>query len=40
MIRLNFRNFGKLDISRPTLLEIAGLGLVLVFVVVFALLWR
>lgn len=40
MIRFSFRNLGKFDISRPTLLEIAGLGLVLIFLVVFALLWK
>lgn len=40
MIRFNFRNLGKFDIARPTLLEIAGLGLVLSFFVVLALLWR
>ena len=40
VIRFNFRNLGKFDIARPTLLEIAGLGLVLSFFVVLALLWR
>lgn len=40
MIRFNLRKIGKLDIARPTLLEITGLGMVLCFLVVIALLWR
>jgi len=40
MIRFNVRKIGKLDIARPTLLEIAGLGMVLCFFLVVVVLWR
>jgi len=40
MIRFSLRKIGKLDIARPTVLEIASLAMVLCFVVVIVLLSR
>lgn len=40
MIRFNVRKIGKLDIARPTWLEIAALGLVLCFFLLIVVLWR
>jgi hypothetical protein len=40
MIRFSLLRVGKLDISRPTLMEIAGLAMVLVFFLVLLLFWR
>jgi hypothetical protein len=40
MIRFNLRKIVRLDIARPTLLEIIGLAMVLCFVAVIVLLSR
>ena len=40
MIRFNLGKFGRFHIDRPTLSEIAGLALVLCFLLVLASFWR
>jgi hypothetical protein len=40
VIRFSFKKIAKFDIARPTLLEIAGLGMVLCFLALLILLWR
>jgi hypothetical protein len=40
MIRFALRKVGKFDIARPTLLELAGLAMVLTFLALLVLFWR
>jgi len=40
VIRFNFGKMGRFHIARPTPLELAGLGMVLCFLVLLILLWR
>ena len=40
MIRFSLARVGKLDITRPTMLEIVGLAMVLCFFVILAFVWH
>lgn len=40
MIRFRLGRIGKFDITKPTILEIAGLAMVLCFFVLLLALWR
>jgi hypothetical protein len=40
VIKIKLGRFGRIDIASPTVLEIAGLALVLVFATILVGLWR